>query len=94
MNTFFTALGRHFMYKQAMRVPWPQLVQTLREKHLLPDFVPAIPYVEPEEPEILPVPVAVPVPALSEKEQEEMLALEQRPKSKSKGERALAELPR
>lgn len=90
------------MCKQAMRMPWSRLVQTLREKHLLPDFIPTLPYLEPEEPEepaelvapeIIPVPITVPIAIPSEKKQEEMLAPEQRPKPKSEGEQASVELP-
>lgn len=101
-NAFFTALGRRFMRKHAMRVPWPHIVQTLRKKELLPGLVPTLPFLEPEpeappepealpEPEVIPVPIAVPVPA--EKEQEEILAPEQRPKPKSEGERESTEQP-
>jgi hypothetical protein len=92
-NAFFTALGRTFLRKQAMRVPWPHLVQMLRKKELLPGAVPTLPFLEPDpepEPEVIPVPVAVPVPTEKE-EPEEKLAPEQRPKPKSEGEQASAE---
>jgi hypothetical protein len=77
-RTFFNALGRSFMRKHASRLPWPTLVQALRQKELLPDIVPRLPFLE-SEPEVIPVPVEVPVPV---EEDEEEPAPEPRPKSK------------
>lgn len=91
-KTFFTALGRQFMRKQASRLPWPVVLQALRKKDLLPGIVPRLPFLEPDEeptelpelesepePEIIPVPIAIPVANVEP-------APELPPKRKSEGE--------
>ena len=62
MKSFFTSLGEAFS-KQAERAPWRELLQTLRAREYIPEFVPRVPFYE-ESPaaEIPPVEV-VPVEA-------------------------------
>ena len=84
-RTFFNALGRHFMQKQAGRVPWVHILNKLREQDVMPAVVPHLPFIE----EPLPVPVepigpAIPEELLVAKEEAEEPAPEPRPKSKSK----------
>lgn len=86
-RTFFTSLGHHFLQKHAGRIPWPTLLQALRQEHYLPEFMPHIPFIEPEPlpppPElaqlITPIGPAIPEEFVAPKEE---AAPEPRPKSK------------
>lgn len=93
-RTFFRALGEHFLQKHAGRVPWPLFIQELRREHVLPEFIPRIPFIEPEmivpPPEISevvePISPAVPdefdVPKDEPEQKKREAAPELRPKSK------------
>ena len=78
---FFIALGRHLQEKHASG-RLAMLVQALRQKQLLPEAVPHIPFLEPDLPEPEPIFVPVPVPV---KEKGEVNAPEPQPKLKSEG---------
>lgn len=72
MKTFFTALGHHFLQKRASRLPWPVVIQALREDQLMPAFIPRIPFIEPEPLppiEFLPPLLSAPPPIDQKKEE-------------------------
>ena len=80
-RTFFHALGRSLMRKQASRMPWPHVIQTLRQRNMLPEMFPHLPYFEPDvatsqQPEIppdAPAPPEIPPEILAELLRQEQL---------------------